>query len=99
MQLTPRLVRIRLAQAVARAGFLRALGQEAGISASQVGRHAKSGANVPDRLLQAAGMWRDAEGDVRLREPARIQILAVQASGEDGVAAAVALLGAALGQR
>ncbi|KAB1071156.1 hypothetical protein [Methylobacterium planeticum] len=99
MQLTPRQIRIRLDRAVARAGTLRALALEAGISASQVGRHAKSGANVPDRLPQAAGMWRDAEGDVRDREPARIQIFAVQASGDAGVAAAVAMLGAALGQR
>lgn len=99
MQLTPRLIRIRLAQAVARAGSLRALSIEAGLSASQVGRHVKSGMAVPDRLLEAAGMVRDAEGDVRVREPATLRFVAVQASGEAGVAAAVALLGAALGQR
>lgn len=104
MQLTPRQIRARLDRAVADAdaGSNRALSRATGVSESQVSRCRLSGRNVPDALLAAAALWRDAEGDVRDRSdrgPSRFQFIAVQASGEAGVAAAAAMLGAALGQR
>ncbi|TXM97505.1 hypothetical protein FV242_31380 [Methylobacterium sp. WL64] len=102
MQLTPRQIRARLDRAVADAGSNRALSRARGVTESQVSRCRLSGRNCPAALLAAAGMWRDAEGDVRDRSdrgPSRFRFIAVQASGEAGVAAAVATLGAALGQR
>jgi len=103
VQLSPRQIRARLDRAVADAGSNRAIARSSGVSESQVSRCRLSGRNCPDALLAAAGMWRDAEGDVRDvhdRGPAAtFQFIAVQASGEAGVAAAVAMLGAALGQR
>ncbi|MGU3282457.1 hypothetical protein [Methylobacterium mesophilicum] len=102
MQLTPRQIRARLDRAVADAGSNRALARATGVSESQVSRSRIGARTVPAALLAAAGMWRDAEGDVRDvhdRGPASFRFIAVQASGEAGVAAAVAMLGAALGQR
>lgn len=86
MQLTPRQIRARLAAAVARAGTARAPAKAVGLTDSRVSRCVQSGANVPAELLAAAGMVRDAEGDIRDVEPARIQFIAVQASREAATA-------------
>jgi len=102
VQLTARQIRARIAAAAQEAGTSKALATAAGVSETRVSRAIRTGANVPPSLLAAAGMRRDDDGDVRLvgdPGPARVQVLVVQASGVAGVAAAIALAGAALGRR
>ncbi|GJE46995.1 hypothetical protein GOFOIKOB_0014 [Methylobacterium tardum] len=105
MRLTERQARIRLGEAVARAGgqvaFARGLqgvspkAAESIVSKSLLGRQRVAGS-----VLAYLGLRRDAAGDIHTVEPpSRIEVLAVRAEGDAGVRAAAALVDGILGPR
>lgn len=103
--LTERQARIRLGAAIKEAGTQKALAQriplapkaaETAISCSFLGRQA-----MHPEVLAAIGLRRDPRTGVIHDDAAprsTIKLVAVQASGEAGVAAAVALIGTVLGR-
>ncbi len=104
MRLTERQARIRLGEAVAKAGgqhlFARSLNRpnqraaESMVSKSLRGQH-----RIAPPILTALGLRRDECGDIHTVEAARIEVLAVRAEGDAGVRAAAALVAGILGPR
>lgn len=105
MRLTERQARIRLGEAVAKAGgqhmFARSLNRPSQRAAeSMVSKSLRGPGRISPPILDALGMRRDECGDIHTVEPpARISILAVHAEGDAGVRAAAALVAGILGPR
>ena len=104
MRLTERQARIRLGEAVAKAGgqhmFARSLNRPSQRAAeSMVSKSLRGPGRISPPILDALGMRRDECGDIHTAETARIQVLAVRAEGDAGVRAAAALVAGILGPR
>lgn len=103
MRLTERQARIRLGEAVAAAGgqaaFAKAL-QHGTYAAAQtmVSRSLRGQRRIAGPILAALHLRRDDAGDIHTVEPARLEVLMVQAKGDAAVKAAAALVSNILGR-
>lgn len=102
MRITERQARQRLAKAIEAAGspaaIARRLPMKPKSAQSAVSRSLSGRMPVQHTVLAVLGLRRDENGDIfDDRAPSSFIFVAVQASGEAGVAAAVALIGAVLG--
>jgi hypothetical protein len=102
MILTERQARQRLAEAIKRCGgrqcdFARQLPIKPRQAQSVTSRSVLGRIPVHPSILEVLGLRRDANGDIH-DDQASFKFVAVQASGEAGVAAAVALIGTILGR-
>lgn len=103
MKLTERQARLRLGQAIEAAGSQIALartlqGVTPHAAQTMVSKSFRGPQRISAPVLALIGLRRDEAGDIHTVEPARLEVLMVQAKGDAGVRAATAIVSNILGR-